>query len=112
MEMRHRLAAIPAIVDNQSKSRVGYPLAPRHVLRDKKEMPHQRLIGPGRGGHPWNFLLWNDEDMHRRLGVDVMKSEAELILINNPGRDFTGNDFREDGAHDFHDSGGLAPSHF
>ena len=41
------------------------------------------------------MLLRNDEDMHRRLGIDVTERVRQIVLIDFRGGNFTADDFAE-----------------
>jgi len=44
-----------------------------------------------------NGLVWNDEDVRRRLGMDVSKGRDKIVLKDDLSRDFSSNDFAENG---------------
>jgi len=47
-----------------------------------------------------NVLFGNYEKVNRRLGMNVFKGKAQLILVNNPGRQLSFNDPAKE-AHEF-----------
>src|SRR5690606_38095679 len=42
-------------------------------------------------------LFWDDQQVHRRLGVNVPKGQAEVVFIDDVRRDFPVDDFGENG---------------
>ncbi len=64
----------------------------RDGLSDKDQMAEKRLVvGPGRR-HARDFLLGDDQDVDRRLGMNIVEGQAAVVFVSNPGRDFAGND--------------------
>ena len=99
MEVWHRFAAIGTIVDDQTKAGVVNAFLLRDLLRSEEKMAEKRLVFGTGGADADDLLLGNDQNVYGRLRLNIVKSEAKVILINNPGRDFTGNDLGENRAH-------------
>ncbi len=97
--MRYGLATVAAIVDDQPETGVMNAFLPRNVLGNVKKMTQQRLIGDVGFTDPGNLFLGDDQDMNRRLGRDVVKSQAEVVFMDDPGGDLLGDDLGEYGAH-------------
>ena len=96
MEMRHGFAAIRPVVDHQSVTALKIQLL-RHRSRLEQEMTDQLMI-LGRGfAEAGDRLLRHDEDMRRRLGVDVAKGTDLVILKHDLGGNLAGDDLLENG---------------
>ena len=46
-------------------------------------------------GQPGNGLFRDHQDMHGGLGVDVPERQAQIILVDDIGRNFPPDDFRK-----------------
>jgi hypothetical protein len=101
VEMRHSLAAIRTIIDHEPKARFMEALLPGYGLRNMNEVAQKRFIGGCGSRHAWDFPFRDDQDMDRSLGMDIVKRKAEVVFINDPGRDFAGDDLRKNRAHIF-----------
>ena len=44
-----------------------------------------------------DWFPWNQQNMHRSLWTDIMESQAEIVFVDDVGRDLTINDLLEDG---------------
>ncbi len=45
---------------------------------------------------PGDLYFWNDENVGRRLGVDIVKRDAGIVFKDNVGRNFLVDNFSED----------------
>jgi hypothetical protein len=97
--MRHGFAAIGAVVDHEPKSGFTQPFLFGHELRHAEEMSQQRLVAEFRGGDTLNFLFGDDEQMYRRLRMDIVEGQAAVILKGDSGGNFAGDDLGENRAH-------------
>ena len=96
MEVGHGFAAVTAVVDDEAVA-VGETSLLGDLGGFEEEVAEELLVGGGGGGDAWNGLFGDDQDMGRSLGGDVVESSDEVVLVNNLGRDFAGDDFFEDG---------------
>jgi hypothetical protein len=99
VQMRHRLAAVRTVIDDQPKTGIEDAFLFRHGLRDQEKMAQQRFIGCRGGTDSRDFFFWNDQDMDGRLRMNIVKGNAEVIFVGNLRRNFAGDDFRENRAH-------------
>jgi hypothetical protein len=99
MKMGHSFAAIRAVIDYQSKAGFVQSFRLRYDLRNAEEMAEQRLVAELGGRHAGDFLLWDDEEMHGRLRLDIVERQAAIVLERDLGRDFAGDDLGENRAH-------------
>jgi hypothetical protein len=95
MQMRHRLAAIPAVVDHHAVAAfcpapiAGPPRRPGAADgRAAFHPPPRPRTGAG-------CFLGNDQDMRWRLGIDVAERQHRFILKHDVGRNFARDDFLE-----------------
>lgn len=95
VEMRNCLAAIRAVVDDDSKAGFMQAFGFRRHLGDANQVPKQRFVVQFRGRNARDFLLGHDEEVHRSLRRNVVKRQAAIILKNNAGRDFAADDLGE-----------------
>jgi len=94
MQMRHAFTCIRSAVDHDSVP-TGKLQFLRHVARDQKQFSEQRSVRIGRFRKTGNRLLRHDQDMHWRLGINVVKRNRLLIFPNDFSRDLAGNNFFE-----------------
>ena len=99
VKMRHALAAIRTIIDDEPKARVVETFLPGQSLRDVDQVAQKRFVGGRRGCHARDFSFRDDQDVDRRLWRDIVKSQTEVVFVGDAGRDFTGDDLGENRAH-------------
>ena len=99
MEMGDRFAAVRSVINDQAKAGIVDAFLSGNVLGNIKKMAEQRFIGDGGLTYPCDLLLGNDQDMDGCVRGDVVKSQAEIVFVDDPGGNFPGNDFREYCAH-------------
>jgi len=88
MQMRHGLAGALFTIDDQAVAVADAEFlcqASGHEV----EMPQEFLVFLPNVGMRANDLPRNDQHVHRRLGVDVAKRKAEVVLVDNGCRDLT-----------------------
>ena len=92
MQVRHRFARVRAAVDHRAET-AGKPALRRDFSRDDEQMTERSRVGIRRGGKPRDHALGNDENMRRRLRIDVLDREADFVLVNHLGRNLAVRDF-------------------
>ena len=95
MQMRHRFAGVATVVENEAEAILRQAQHPGNFGGFQQQMAEQGLIFGLGFGHARNRLLWDQEDMRRRLWGDIVKGDDEVVLIDNPGWDFPGDNFFE-----------------
>ena len=86
MQVRHRLAAVLLAVEDQPIA-VRQAQLVRQLGRDEMQMAEQfavfrRNVRVGR-----DDLARDDEDVDRRLRIDVMEGEALVVFVDDAGRE-------------------------
>ncbi len=89
MQMRHAFTCVRSAVDHDSIAAGEFQLL-RHVARNQKQFAEQRGVLIGRVRKTRNGFFRHDQDMHRRLGIDVVKRNRVLIFPNDFGRNLRG----------------------
>ncbi len=97
--MRDGFTAVGTVVDHDPKSRGVQAFGFCHALRHEYQVTEKALVRRGGFGDPRDFLLWDDQEMDRRLRVDVVEGETSVILENDPGGNFAGDDPGENRTH-------------
>ena len=95
MQVKNRLAGARAGVDDDAESASDCKLAGKlggHAV----EVADQRLVGGIGLERRRKVFARNDQQMHRRLRVDVVKGEAGIIGIGDFGGDLPVHDFAEE----------------
>ena len=97
MQVRHGLAGIRAVVEHEAKT----ILLEAKLLRDRGGFEHQMaehlVILRRRFGDARDGFLRNQQNVRRRLWVDVAKGDDEVVFINDLRRDFARDDFFKQG---------------
>lgn len=97
MEVRHAFAAVPPIVDDEPVASFFEPQHGRDFRRFEQQVPKQNLIVRTRFADARNEFLWNDQNVDGRLGPNVVEGNHEIILMDNPRRNFARDDLLEEG---------------
>ena len=93
-----RLPAVFAVVDNDAIALVQAACA-GDLRRRSQEVAQQKAVLIACACKRVEMLARGDENMGRRLGVDVRKGVAVFILVDGRGWDCAFNDFAKQAAH-------------
>ena len=94
MQMRHAFTCVRSAVNYDSITTGKLQLF-RHVARNQKQFAKQRGVLIGRVPETRNGLFWYNQNMHWRLGIDVVKRNRLLVFPNDFGRNLAGDNFFE-----------------
>ena len=97
VQMRDGFSSVGAVVDDGAKARFREAFLLRDDAHARKEVPEEGGLFRGRFRDARDELLRNKEEVDRGLGLDVSEAEAEVIFINDLGRNFTGDDLLKNG---------------
>lgn len=97
VEMGNGFAAVGAVVDDKAVACGGYVFAAGDVGGGEEEAAEKRLIIGFGGSDSRDVLFRNDENMDRSLRRDVAEGEALIVLEDDVGWYFAGDDFFEEG---------------
>ncbi len=92
MQMIHRLPAFFPSVDHDAKS-LREVLLRRRICGAQQEMAEQFLVFRAHLRERSDVLARNHQQMHRRLWMNIGKSDARFILIQLLRRNLTVDDF-------------------
>src|SRR5262249_17770359 len=95
MQVRHSLAGLLLAVQNEAIAVLQAKLH-RQLRRDEMEMTDQVAVGVGQIRVRRNHLARNDQNVHRRLRVDVVKRQAAVIFVDDLGRNLAVDDLLKD----------------
>lgn len=107
MQMRHGFSCVGAIVENEAETILFESKFFCYVSRLEKEMPEELLVFRSRFGDARDWLLWDDQNVHRRLRLDVAKGDHQVVFIDDSCRNLAGDDFFEQSL--AHISSGIGP---
>ena len=96
MQVGHRFPAVRPVVDHQPIPTVEVQLL-RHRGRLEQQVAEQLVIFRLCFADAGDGLLWDDENMRWRLGVDVTKSAHLIVLEYDLGGNLPRDDFFENG---------------
>ena len=105
--MRNGLTRVRAVVHHESKSVLKIQLF-CDLAGNEEQVAEQGLVRGSGFANARNDLLWYDQQMDRRLRLDVMQHEAVFVLVLDFSGDFAGDNFFEEG---WHGSEGLPANH-
>lgn len=102
MQVGHGFARVGTIVDDESKPISQIKLL-RHRFGGEHKVAKDRAILIFGSVHALYRLLGNDQDVGRRLRLDIPDRDAEIILVLDRRRNFAVDDFLEDRFHQLSD---------
>ena len=86
--MIHRLPTLAVAIDHQAEAPLRDPDLLRDAVCHQQEVPEQPIISLGRIEDGREMLTGNDQDVDRRLRVDVFEGDRLLVLIHHLARTF------------------------
>ena len=95
MDVKHRLTSVTIRVEHCAESLVGDPLVFCDGSRSPDQLADDLIVRRLKLVQRLDVSLWNDEDVGRRLGVDVVESKHVLVFVDDGGRDFAVDDSAE-----------------
>src|ERR1700733_15257465 len=95
VQMADRLASIVTGIDHNPVATIER-LFPCDARRSPQQMPKQRRMFHLSMSSRSNMLFRNHQQMHRSLGVDVRKGEAQVILVHPLRWNDAGDDLAEE----------------
>lgn len=97
MQMGDGLACVRAVVEDQTEAGLAEPDELGNFRRLEQKMAQNFVVFRFGFGHSRNRFLGDDEHVSRSLRFDVVESQDKVVLINDGGRDFAGDDFFKQG---------------
>lgn len=96
MEMKHTLAAMGSGVNDDTVPGLGNPLQFRDLTANQQQPPEQLSIRIVQLRHRDDMCSGNDERMDRRLGVDIVECDHQIVLIDECGRNSPRDNFAKE----------------
>jgi hypothetical protein len=90
--MKYRLSGVPSVVDDQAVSVLCKPHLPRKVLRDKEQMSNEFPVICVHALYVRNMFIGHDQDMRRRLRIDIFEGNSPVIAVYELGWDLATGD--------------------
>ena len=97
MQVWHRFTAVGAVIEYEAEAIIRQAQFPGDNGGFQEQMAEQGLVFQRRFGDARDGFLRDQEDVGWRLRGDVVEADDQVVLIDNPGRDFTRDDFFEKG---------------
>jgi len=97
--MKNRLARIGAGVDNSSESRAGDSHFLRHSRRYRQQSAQNGFIPGLHVVHRFNVPPGDYQHVNRRLGIDILKRYAVIVLVQDSRRSLMRGDPAENTSH-------------
>lgn len=96
VKMGNRFSAVWSVVHDQTISILLQLQLAGDFLGGREEMAENVMMFRGHGGMPGMVLLGNEQNVDRGLRGDIPERENVLVLINDVGLRFPGDDPFED----------------
>ena len=93
MEMRNGFSSVGAVVDDYPESFFGVAFLPCDFSNLEHHVSKEDLVIEHGEGDSGDRLLGNKKKVNRSLRSDVPEAEAEVILEDDLGGDFAGDNF-------------------
>lgn len=90
--MGHGFAAVLSIVDDDSEATFFKAFLPGDLSNFGHHVAQKCGIIARCLCDSWNRLLWDQEQVHWRLRLDVAEAKAEVVFVGYRRRDFPGDD--------------------
>ena len=94
--MGYLLAAVVFAIDDLAISRVADTFLSRDLGGVKNHLTEHRHVFRGQIVHRGDVLLGNNQEVDRRLRMDIVKNDNIVIFEDFGGGNFAGDDFTED----------------
>src|SRR6266508_2997596 len=98
VEVVDDLTALRPGIAREAISALAVARALRQESRHAHAMPHDRLVASLEPRDRLDVPLGNDQQVDRRLGVEVLEGEDQVVLVFDVGRAFPGSDAAEGAA--------------
>ncbi len=93
MKMRNGFSPVGAVVNDDPETLFGVAFLTRDFSDLEQHVAKEGLVIKPGEGDSGDWLLGNEEKVNRSLGRDIAEAEAEVILEDDLGGDFAGDDF-------------------
>jgi hypothetical protein len=99
MQVEHRLSRLAIAIEHRAISALAESLAGRQLSGSSQHPADQRVIVRTEivGGR--DVLPRDDEQVHRRLWIDVAERDEIVVFVNNRCRNLAGDDAAEQAVH-------------
>src|SRR4051812_41828509 len=108
--MRDGLPPVLSIVGDDPESVVGNVFFLRHILDRTSDFRNKRKVIFHQGGEALDVLFRNDENVNRRLRIDVTEGQDTSAFIDRLRLNLTAGDFTKNTVRHSTDSNFLAPA--
>ncbi len=83
MNMENRLAGIMAVIDDHPVAALIKPLFGSYGFGNKEQVPDDFTVRDDETVDVSDMFFRHNEHMDRRLGIDVLKGDRELVLVDD-----------------------------
>ena len=92
MDMKDRLPGIPSVVDDQAIPTLVQSPTFSNVSGDKEKMSNKIAVPFTHALYVRDMFIGHDQDVRRRLRIDVFKCNRHLVVVHELRRDLAIND--------------------
>jgi hypothetical protein len=96
VEVKDDLPAFAVAVQYQAESALGDALLPGDAVRHQEEVSEESIITLASIKERWKVSAGNNQDVDRRLRVDVLEGYGFVVLVDDLGRKLPLNDLTEE----------------
>ena len=86
--MEYGLSCIKAVVDDHPITTLIKPFPRSNGLGNKEEVANELAVRNGDAMDVSDVFFWHNERVNRRLGIEVLKGDSVLVLVDDHCRDF------------------------
>jgi hypothetical protein len=95
VDVKDRLPGLGVAIEDRAIAAIGKPVVFRDGGRATDHFPDQPIVGVPQIVQRRDVPSRDDEDVHRRLWVDVLEGDEMLVLMDDRCRDFPFDDLAE-----------------
>lgn len=88
MDVEHGLSCIKAVVDDHPITVFIETFLRSNGLGNKEEVADEFTVRNGDAVDVSDMFFWHNERVNRSLGIEVLKGDCVLVLVENCCRDF------------------------
>ena len=98
VKMGHGFARVRTVVDHEAKAGGEIEFL-RELRGNLEQVTEDWFVSSGGDGEARDGLLRNNQEVNRRLRLNVVQRDAEIVFVLELRRDFAVDDFLEEGLH-------------
>ena len=99
VQVRNAFTAVAAVVDYEAVAGFSDAEFLGERSGSEQQVAEGGLVGGGGLADPGDEFLWDDQHVYRRLRIDVVNGDAEVVFVREFGGNLAIDDFLEESLH-------------